>query len=125
MNDQYDEEKAQQTQEDSASIEVEIVEEQQTDSRGMYKAYGNYYDQPEDKSYEGFGIASMVLGIVAVCCTCCLPIVGMIPAILAIIFGAIGFKAINRGMAIAGFALGIVSILPQLLLVLLMVKTVG
>lgn len=106
-------------------IEVKVVEEQEGDkgknSRGMYKNYGGYYDKPEDKTGEGLGIASLVLGCVSLLTLCCLPIVGMIPSILAIVFGALGLKAINRGMAVAGLALGIVTLLPQLFLLALFI----
>lgn len=95
------------------------------DARGMYTSYGEYYDKPVDKTGEGYGITSLVFGIISILCTCCLPIVGLIPCVLAIVFGAIGLKAINRGIAIAGLALGIVSLLPQLLLLVMLITSGG
>lgn len=92
------------------------------DSKGMYNDYGSYYDKPEDRTGEGYGIASLVLGIIGILCTCCLPILGLIPCVLAIIFGGVGMKAINRGLAIAGLSLGIVGLLPQLFFLALMLN---
>ena len=65
----------------------------------------------------GFCIASLVLGIIAVILFCIAYI--SIPAgILAIIFGAIGKNKGGRGMAIAGLVLGIIAIALYLLTVI-------
>jgi hypothetical protein len=72
----------------------------------------------------GLGIAAMVLGIVAVVIPCFWVL--QIPGVLATIFGAVSLsqskknpqKYTGRGMAIAGFVLGLVS-LAILVLVLL------
>ena len=67
---------------------------------------------------KGLSIASMVLGIVAVVFTCIWWI--SIPcSILAIIFGIIGKKKGGKGMAKAGFILGIIAIALYVLLVIL------
>lgn len=106
---------------DKMRDDEEKIEEQIKD-RGMYKDYGSYYEKPEDKTGEGYGIASLVFGCIAILGVCFLPIVGMIPSILAIIFGVLGLKAINRGLAIAGLSLGIVTLLPQLFLFILFIS---
>ncbi len=75
------------------------------DQQGNYygnNMYNNYYQQPARKGNGvGFGIASLVLGIVSLLlfCTC----INWITAILAIIFGIVQITA-NRehGLAIGG-----------------------
>jgi hypothetical protein len=63
----------------------------------------------------GYGIAAMVLGIVGVCLFCLYGF-GAILGILAIVFGVLGRKrvqrgeATNSGQALAGIVLGIASI---------------
>lgn len=63
----------------------------------------------------GMGTAALVLGIVGIVLMCAYGI-GLIPSVLAIIFGKIGMTkadqgvANNRGSAKAGFILGIVGI---------------
>lgn len=66
--------------------------------------------QPAPQQQNGMGVAALVLGIVALV-TCW---IGVIPSVLAIIFGKIGMTkadqglANNRSMAKAGFILGII-----------------
>ena len=74
------------------------------------------------KNGKGFAIASMVLGIVAVCmCCCCYGIFYWISGLLGI--SAIVFAVLNRraagkfhGMAIAGLILGILAIVLFLMM---------
>jgi hypothetical protein len=71
----------------------------------------------------GLGIASMVLGIVAV--IPCFSVI-LIPGLLAVIFGAIALSQLGKnparytgkGMATAGLVLGLVSLVILLLFVL-------
>ena len=66
----------------------------------------------------GMAIASMVLGIVSIPLSCCCYI-GVIPGILAIVFGVLSRKEIQKslgnqkgdGMALAGLILGAVGLL--------------
>ena len=66
----------------------------------------------EEKKKSGLSVAGMVLGIVAIC-LCWIPIlnyVSFILGILAVIFGIIGIvKKQNKGMAITGLVLGLIS----------------
>jgi hypothetical protein len=79
---------------------------------------------PEDRPRtDGLSIAAMVCGILCFAS----PYIGIILAILAIIFGGIGIRRTNsnpelkgRGMAIAGLVLGIVGLLFVLLVVALL-----
>lgn len=62
----------------------------------------------------GLGTAGMVLGIVGAV-ICLVPVVGFLLGLLATIFGGIGLtkanrgEATNKGMAIAGLVLGIIT----------------
>ena len=79
---------------------------------------------PEDRPRtDGLSIAAMVCGILCFAS----PYIGIVLAILAIIFGGIGIRRTNsnpelkgRGMAIAGLVLGIVGLLFVLLVVALL-----
>ena len=64
----------------------------------------------------GFSIASLVLGIIAIVLFC-IPYVSLPGGILAIIFGAIGKNKGGKGMAIAGLVLGIIAIALYILTV--------
>lgn len=61
----------------------------------------------------GMGIAALILGVLAIPIGLLLPFIGIIPAVLAIIFGAVGAKkatrgeADNRAVALWGMWLGI------------------
>ncbi|MEU3747394.1 MULTISPECIES: DUF4190 domain-containing protein [Streptomyces] len=83
-----------------------------------YPSYGaGYGSQPPgwQQPANGMGIASMVLGIIAVAGFCMYGL-GVVLGILALIFGIIGMKkagrgeATNRGMALAGVILGSIGI---------------
>jgi len=71
----------------------------------------------------GLGVAALVLGIVSlVSCW-----IGLVPGILAIIFGRIGMvradkgEADNRGMATAGFVMGIIGVAVWVAFIILMI----
>jgi len=66
------------------------------------------------KKGNGFGITSMVLGIIT-WVLFWIPFIGQLLPILAVVFGIIGFKHEGKGMAIAGFVLGLVSLIFQIL----------
>ena len=100
--------------------------------QGGYPQPGGYpqhagYPQPNYGGYpqqQGNGIATagMVCGIIGVVLFW-LPVIGWILAILAIIFGGVGISkankgAPNKGGAIAGVVLGVVSIVGYVVLVI-------
>ena len=72
---------------------------------------------PSIPKNNGMAIASMVLGIVAIPLICC-RLVGIVPAILAIVFGFLSKKKIaesngleiGKGMSLAGIILGFVTV---------------
>ena len=71
----------------------------------------------------GFGIASIVLGVVAICFVgvgFALPYVALVAlpcAILAVVFGHIGLNSEGRGMATGGLVTGYFSIIAPLVIV--------
>jgi hypothetical protein len=67
---------------------------------------------------KGFAVAGLVLGIVGIL-FCCLAYVGCLPALLSVIFSALGLKSSRRGMAIAGLILGAVGIVLGVLMTML------
>jgi hypothetical protein len=83
--------------------------------------YGQPYAVAPRKN--GLGIASMVLGIVAVVIPCFW--IFQIPGVIAVVFGAVALsqlkkhpeKYTGRGMAVAGLVLGLVSLVIMLLFI--------
>ncbi len=70
----------------------------------------------------GFGVAALVLGIIGAVFSW-IPVLGGILAVLAIVFGALGFHrartgtATNLGVAIAGLVLGAVALVIQIIVI--------
>ena len=60
----------------------------------------------------GCGIASMVLGIVALCLGCCFWYISLPLAIVGVILGFVGIKRPGKGMAIAGIVCSIIALAP-------------
>ena len=83
--------------------------------RSSEEQEGTYYGRPPrsqegyTQNRTGFAVASLVLGILAIC-SCCLPMITIPLGILSVIFAVLGMKSINRGIAIAGLVLGIVAL---------------
>lgn len=77
-------------------------------------AYGAPYGSPRPAGRNGMGTAALVLGIVGLLLS--IVLIGALPAILAIIFGAIGRararrgEATNGGAALAGIITGVLAI---------------
>ena len=78
---------------------------------------GIYADGSERR--KGLGIAGFVLGLISVVC-CCIEILPLICAILAIIFCVLRLKVKNDGLAIAGLVLGIIGSLFGLFSVIIL-----
>lgn len=74
--------------------------------------------QKNKKDRKGFCIASMVLGIVAIVCFC-LWYIAIPCGILAIIFGILGVKSTNKGMAIAGIITGAIGLLIFIFIIII------
>ncbi len=79
-----------------------------------------YGVQPTPEKGPGFGIASMVCGIVALVISCCIPWVPIILGLVGVVLGAVGLRGNRRGkgMAIAGLVTSIIALVPAALLVL-------
>lgn len=63
----------------------------------------------EKNSKKGFCVAALVLGIISLLLFC-IWVISIPCAILAVIFGIIGIKSIDKGMAIAGLVTGLISL---------------
>jgi membrane-bound ClpP family serine protease len=62
-----------------------------------------------DDNKNGFAVASLVLGIVAVCC-CCFSGLSLVLAVLAIVFAVLSRKnPAKKGLGTAGLVLGIIA----------------
>ena len=74
----------------------------------VYPGGGYVPSMPEPG--KGMAISGFVLGIISVCLSC-VPFVGIILAVLGLIFSALGQKSVTaRGLAIAGLVLSIIAI---------------
>lgn len=69
----------------------------------------------EKKNGVGMGVASMILGILSVTTSCCVPYLPIVLALVGLVLGAAGIKMNSgRGMAIAGLILSIISLIPAI-----------
>lgn len=73
----------------------------------------------QNEQPKGMAIASMVLGILSLVLSCCLPYVPFVLAVLSVIFASIVLskKLGGKGMAIAGLVCGIISLIPAIIVV--------
>jgi len=76
--------------------------------------------QPVEPQKKGMAIASMVLGIVALVLSCCVPYVPAILAIIAVILGGLSLakKQGGKGMAIAGLVCGVIALIPSVMVII-------
>ena len=86
--------------------------------------YNNTYSTPNtpltNNNSNGFGIASLILGICSIAICCCYG-VGAIPAIIGLILGILQNKKNANGIATAGIILGIIGILLNVVYLIYMV----
>ena len=74
------------------------------------------YQQTQPQGGSGFGVAALVLGIIALL-LCWIPYVNITCTILAFIFGIIGIvKKSGKGQAIAGLVLSIIAAIPTIII---------
>lgn len=87
---------------------------QQSTADSSSYPYNNYYSTPNtpltNNNSNGFGIASLILGICSIAICCCYG-VGVVPAIIGLILGILQNKKNANGIATAGIVLGIIGIL--------------
>ena len=94
----------------------EVIEVQKVENAENVKSE-NIKTEESKKDKKGFCIASLVLGIVTLIFFCIWYI--SIPCgILSIVFGIIGLKSVNRGMAIAGLITGSIGLVISALIVI-------
>ena len=75
-------------------------------------------NMPPQQKTSGLAIASMVLGIISLCCSC-FGWIGIICGVLAVIMSGIalaGHKA-GKGMAVAGLVCGIIALIPSIIVI--------
>ena len=91
-------------------IEIEKVQEnKQEEKKQESKQETKQEDNQKPKNRKGFCIAALVLGIVSLVLFCVWYI--SIPCgILAVIFGILGIKSPDKGMAIAGLVTGSITL---------------
>jgi hypothetical protein len=78
------------------------------------------YQQTQPQGGSGFGVAALVLGIVALL-LCWIPYINIVCTILAFIFGIIGIvKKSGKGQAIAGLVLSILAAIPTVVVMILL-----
>ena len=73
----------------------------------------------ESKKGSGLAIASMVLGIVSLICSCCIPYLPVLLALLGVILGGVslGGHYEGKGMAIAGLVCSIIALIPSIVVI--------
>lgn len=95
---------------------TEVIQKETTAERKEDAQAGEV--QKPKKNKKGFCITSMVLGIVALVFFC-LWYISIPCGILAIIFGVLGIKSANKGMAIAGLVTGSIGLVISTLIIIM------
>lgn len=97
---------------------------QQTNTNPSPYTYNDTYSTPNtpltNNNSNGFGIASLILGICSIAICCCYG-VGAIPAIIGLILGILQNKKNANGIATAGIILGIIGILLNVVWLIYMI----
>ena len=88
-------------------------------SYGMPQQNFGGMQPPKPQGSPGFGIASMVCGIVALVTACCIPYVPIILALVGVVLGGVGLRGNRRGkgMAIAGLVTSIIALVPTVIVI--------
>jgi predicted Zn finger-like uncharacterized protein len=88
-------------------------EEDEDDEPRRRRGYGSIR-RPRGDQHASLATAAMICGIVALVLTfglaCCCPYVGLVPSVLAIVFGFLSMHGSNRGMAISGIIMGFIAV---------------
>lgn len=94
---------------------IEVQKSEEPISKETVKQVPPTQEAPKNK--KGLCIASLVLGIVSLVLFCIWYL--SIPCgILAIIFGVLGIKSMNKGMAVAGLVTGAIGLLVSMIVVI-------
>lgn len=88
-------------------------------SYGMPQQNFGGMQPPRPQGSPGFGIASMVCGIVALVTACCIPYLPIILALVGVVLGGVGLRGNRRGkgMAIAGLVTSIIALVPTVIVI--------
>lgn len=93
---------------------------QRNDQYGGYPPYGNY-SQPPKKTGNGLGIASLVTGIISICCCLC-PYIGLFCAVAGIITAVLARKQGNNdAIPIMGLVISITGLIINVFLIIYIV----
>lgn len=76
----------------------------------------NGMNQPQKS--DGMGIASLVLGIVAIVMSCCITYVGLACGVVGIILGIMSNKKGKNNMATAGLVCSIIGVVLSIILII-------
>lgn len=87
-----------------ANLNADFKEQEETENR--------------DKRFFGFGIASMVLGIISLIC-CCITVLSLIMGLLAVVFAIMRMKIKPDGFSIAGIITGGIGLLFAITIIIL------
>lgn len=94
------------------------MNQNQYPNQGQFQNQYQYQYPQQPPESPGFGVASMVLGIISLCLSCCAYFISIPCAIVGIILGLIGLKKqAGRGMATAGLVCSIISFIPAIILI--------
>lgn len=110
-------------EEKKETMEVEKIEQtENTDTEKVVQTKQATQTQSTEepkKDRKGFCITSMVLGIIAMVFFC-LWYLSIPCGILAIIFGILGVKSTNKGMAIAGIVTGAIGLVISIFIIVML-----
>lgn len=100
---------------------IEVEQTENTDTEKVEQTKPTIQTQPTEepkKNRKGFCITSMVLGIIAMVFFC-LWYISIPCGILSIIFGILGVKSTNKGMAIAGIVTGAIGLVISIFIIVM------
>lgn len=93
------------------------MNQNQYPNQGQFQNQYQYQYPQQPPESPGFGVASMVLGIISLCLSCCAYFISIPCAIVGIILGLIGLKKqAGRGMATAVLYVVLYHLFPRLFL---------
>jgi len=109
------------------NVQVELTNESsQNEPQRIYYAppYQQEYYNANANNGSGWGIASLILGILSLVSMCCICCGNILFGILGLIFGIIAIaKKSGKGMGVAGLIMSIISIILGIVLFMFMMFT--
>ena len=81
------------------------------DGQNFNNEYDTYQEsEPQQNGASGLSIASLVIAIIGALLGCCVPIIGMLSGVVALVLGIIGIKQNKTGLGIAAIVVSVISI---------------